>query len=200
MGTVAVTTTAVTGVPASTAPAATTAALPGFESIRSRTVQPRFAEQEAVLLNRLYMGFNSEDNASPLGVIISMAAQLDSFDDNIYCAPVVGSGCWNGNADCRMSASLYNHKILLDAQRPNRISVTMNRCVGYVFDQDMVESEFGKCYYAWDGATNNRYNNGCGMGAPGSDCSKDGTAFQNICPSTGKICNADDSEVKRSLC
>merc|ERR1712187_20083 len=80
------------------------------------------------------------------------------------------------------------------------MGMTFDRCIGFVFDQNVVESELGKCSYAWDGATNNRYNGGCGMGAPGNDCSKNGNAFQNICPSTGKICTADDNEVKDNLC
>jgi len=161
---------------------------------------PLSPKETADMLNRFYMGFDEEDASSPLGVTISMAADLTSFDSNVFCAPMRNTSCFNGQADCRMSASLYNHKMLIKTDRANTIAMTMSRCVGYVFNQDLVETSLGKCSYAFDGAASNRYNGGCGVGAPGNDCSRGGTAFQNICPSTGKICTADDQEVTGALC
>lgn len=107
---------------------------------------------------------------------------------------------FNGFADCRMSASLYNHKMILKADKPNTIEMGLARAVGFAFNQTKVETEFGKCAYVFDGASGNRYNYGCGVGAGELNCSKPGTAFADICPSTGKTCTADDDEVKRVTC
>merc|ERR550525_1648348 len=78
-------------------------------------------------------------------------------------------------------------------------ATTFGRPVGYVFNQTMVENELGKCSFIFDGASENRLNNGCGTGA-GSDCKSDGSAYQDICKSSGKTCTADDPEVKNFLC
>merc|ERR1712014_5884 len=65
----------------------------------------------------------------------------------------------------------------------------------------MVESKWTKCSYIWDGASANRYNRGCGDGAPTNSCEEgSGSAWWNICPSTHKTCSAKDIEVRRSLC
>jgi len=151
-------------------------------------------------LNKLYMGFDENDNSSPLGVTISMAAQQSSFHENLFCAPIVGTKCWGGFADCRMSAALYNHKVVLKADQPNRPEMGLSRPVGYVFNQTRVETEFGKCAYVFDGASFMGYNGGCGVGNGNSNCSSNRTAFNNICPSTGKVCTADDDEIKRVMC
>merc|ERR1719328_605296 len=114
--------------------------------------------------------------------------------------PKRNTTCSNGMADCRMSASLINHKMMLSSTT-GKISIGLSRSTGYIFNQTLVESTLARCAYIWDGATNNRYNIGCGDGCPGNDCSKGSmSAFFNICPSTGKTCTADDNEVKRAFC
>jgi len=142
------------------------------------------------------MGFDENDDTSPLGVTISMLFNFKDFNKNLFCAPLMGTGCYVGFADCRMSASLHNWKII----NSNYVfSSVFGRATGYVFNQTMVEKTLGKCSYMFDGATENRYNNGCGLGA-GSNCSRPGSAYADICPSTGKTCVASDPEVKGSLC
>merc|ERR1719387_2785690 len=107
------------------------------------------------------------------------------------------TGCFKGQADCRMSASLFNWKML----NQNYIfSTTMQRVLGFVFNQQMVEQDFGKCSYIWDGASFSRYNHGCGRGATVTNCADPHSAFMNHCPSTGKICTANDTEVVKGLC
>lgn len=146
------------------------------------------------------MGFDEDDDSSPLGVTISMTANPYDFDANLFCASEVGTKCYNGFADCKMSSTLYNHKIVLQADQPHRPAVGLGRPVGFVFNQAKVETRLGKCSYIFDGATQSRYNNGCGVGCGDMNCSSGHTAFDNICPSTGKTCTADDDEVQRVMC
>merc|ERR1719222_1299383 len=157
-------------------------------------------------LNQLYTGFDDADDTTPLGVTISMAAQDTAFFKNQYCSLFVNpdsgesTGCFNGQADCRMSASLLSNKWMLDSQTGNVASFG-HRSVGYVFNQTLVETRWTKCSYVWDGASGNRYNRGCGDGAPGNSCDEgSGSAWFNICPSTGKTCTGGDIEVTRSIC
>jgi len=154
-------------------------------------------------LNQAYMGFDETDSTSPLGVTISMAANPSTYWGNVFCSmmnnPNGNTTCFNGMSDCKMSASLINHKMMLSATT-GKINVGLSRATGYIFNQTLVESKYAKCAYIWDGASNNKYNQGCGDGAPGNDCSDKGTAYYNICPSTGKVCTADDDEVKRNFC
>lgn len=154
----------------------------------------------AAALNKLYMGFDEEDDTTPVGVTISMAAQEGSLEDNLFCAPLLNTKCHAGFADCRMSATLYNHKVVLKADAPRRPEMGLARGVGYVFNQTKVETDFGKCAYVFDGASQSRYNGGCGVGDGNMDCSSHQTAFDNICPSTGKTCTADDDEITRVMC
>jgi len=99
-----------------------------------------------------------------------------------------------------MSATLYNHKVVLKADQPNRPQMGIARQVGYVFNQTRVDTDFGKCAYVFDGASFSRYNGGCGVGNGNNNCSSKQTAFDNICPSSGKTCTADDDEIKRVMC
>lgn len=145
------------------------------------------------------MGFDENDDKSALGVTASMLNNYQDFNENLFCAPLMGTKCYKGQADCRMSATLYNHKIVLQADLPNRIKLGLGRPVGIVLDQTKVETRFGKCAYIFDGADFNGYNSGCGDGAPGQ-CGSGKSAFDNICPSTNKICTADDVEVHRKMC
>lgn len=166
---------------------------------------PLSAARAAEYLNGLYLGFNETDDSSPLGVTISMAAQVDTFYGNIFCSsfanPHNATGCYEGQAECRMSASLYSHAWDID-KTTHKTLLGLGRAVGYVFNQTMVETTWGKCSFIWDGASGNRYNRGCGDGAPGTKCDNvtKASAFYNICPSTNKTCTASDDEVKRALC
>jgi len=95
---------------------------------------------------------------------------------------------------------LCNHKVVLQADKPNRIKLGLDRAVGVILDQTKVETSFGKCAYIFDGADFNNYNSGCGDSVFNQDCASGKTAFDNICPSTGKTCTADDVEVHRRMC
>jgi len=147
------------------------------------------------------MGYEEGNDNSPLGITISMAGKPKSFYSNIFCSkienPILGwTKCFEGLAECRVSASLYNHKISLKGGKP---LLGLGRRTGFALNQSMVESAWGKCSYIWDGASANRYNRGCGNGAPG-DCNSKQSAFHNVCLSTGKECTADAQEVTRALC
>lgn len=155
-------------------------------------------------LNAMYMGFNEADDESPLGVTMSMAGQanMDStFDDNLFCAPLMNTECYKGQADCRMSATLFNHRVVVSN---DHFSQTMKRPVGYVFNPVLTEKYFGKCSYIWDGADSNGLNNGCGAGAPGlAECNNTLSAFNDLCsvdPTTPHTCTRTDSEVNGKLC
>lgn len=161
------------------------------------------------MFNKAYMGFDETDDTSPLGIVASMASAPDSFYNNIYCSatadgpyknPEIGqTGCNLGRTDCRMSASLYNKKMLVKADG-GTTNLGLGRTTGFVFNQTLVETYFGKCSFIWDGATNRKYNIGCGNGATEADCDSPNSAFGNVCPSTGKTCTEKDPEVIRGLC
>jgi len=154
-------------------------------------------------LNKAYMGFDETDATSPLGVYLSMASSPNTYWGNVYCSkmnnPNGNTTCFNGFADCKMAASLVNHKMMLSSTT-GKINVGLSRATGYIFNRTLVEKKLAKCAWIWDGATNNRYNNGCGDGAPGNDCTDKTTAFYDICPSTGGTCKGDDLEITRTFC
>jgi hypothetical protein len=160
-----------------------------------------WSQEDAVdILNWLYMDFDENDDTSQMGVTISMAGQLTSFNDNLFCSPLMGTQCFEGQADCRMSASLFNHKVLVSG---NQLAPTMSRPVGYVFNQNLTEQYWGKCAYIWDGADSRSLNNGCGMGAQGQQCGDHRSAFYNQCntdPTEPHNCTRNDFEVSSRLC
>jgi len=147
----------------------------------------------------MYMGFDETDDTSPMGVTISMAGQTASFDANLFCSTLMDTSCYDGQADCRMSASLFNHKVLVDG---TQFAPTMDRPVGYVFNQNLTETFWGKCAYIWDGADSKDLNNGCGAGATGGSCGDPNSAFANQCGDTAPKhnCSRDDVEVTGRLC
>lgn len=122
-------------------------------------------------LNSLYTGYKADDPASPSGVTIRVA---DDF--SFFC----NSACHNGYPDCRISASLYNHKMMMmhDTFSP---AVTMSRFAGIVFNQTTVEVATGKCAYLYDGATFNRVNRGCGCAARQVGCGQQGAYWNQDC-------------------
>lgn len=166
---------------------------------------PPLTEAEAVkYLNEQYLSFDEKDDQSKLGVFIYMASKPDSFYNNIFCSPIPNpiqgtTKCYKGGADCRLSTSLYSHKWLYNKTTKTPM-VGFGRPVGFIFNETMVETRWAKCAYIWDGASDNKYNRGCGDGAPGADCKVKGTAWDNICPSTKKTCTGDSLEVTRALC
>lgn len=110
-------------------------------------------------LNDLYLGFDEEDESSPNGVTIRM---YDTFD--MWC----GGNCYDAALpDCRMSASLYNSKMMLVK---GRIAVTMKRYAGIVFNQKAIETRLSKCSYMYDAATWGRRNRGCGCPSNYKNC------------------------------
>jgi len=164
--------------------------------------QPMSASAMVDYLNKQYMGFDETDPASPIGLVASMASQPSSFYKNIFCSvqpnPLGNTSCSEGRTDCRMSASLYNHKMLISSKTGSPL-LGLSRATGYVFNHTLVENQVGRCSYVWDGASDKKYNVGCGGGAPG-DCGSNTSAFADICPSTGKICTATDPESVRGYC
>jgi hypothetical protein len=120
-------------------------------------------------LNALYTAFDEDDPTSGNGVTIRMT---DDF--TMWC----GTGCDNGQADCRVSASVYNHKIMLNHETRN-VAVTMSRDAGIVFNQTAVETVFGKCSYMYDGATFHRVNRGCGCDSDVPYCGNHGSPWNN---------------------
>lgn len=128
--------------------------------------------------------------------------QPGTFFGNIFCSvfdnPHGKTGCWLGNADCRMSASIYNRFIGVGAESGATV-MGLGRGSGYVFNQTLVETRWSKCSYIFDGASGNKYNGGCGRGGI-SDCKSNFSAFKDICPSTGKTCTVTDQEVKSIAC
>lgn len=152
-------------------------------------------------LNTMYMGFDENDDESRLGVTISMAANTTDFNGNLFCSPLMNTSCYQGQADCRMSSTLFNHKVVV---ANNMFAPTMDRPVGYVFNQDYAENYFGKCSYLWDGNNFNDLNTGCGAGATGgNDCSNNFSAFYDQCittPTEPHTCTRTDPEVEGRLC
>lgn len=144
-------------------------------------------------MNNLYTGYNPDDDTSPLGVTIQMHE-----DFNFYC----GEGCFNGNADCRVSASIYNHRVMV-TQKSNSIAITTVNAAGsgMLFNQTAVETKLAKCSYQFDGATFNRLNQGCGCGAGGSmDCDDPMSAFNNVDPESNKPATGSSPHVTRCSC
>jgi len=158
----------------------------------------------AKLLNEQYYAFDETDDSTEVGLVITMTAQPKTFYGNIFCSsfnnPDGEAKCNLGRADCRMSASVYNHKVIItkDDHKP---LMGLSRNVGIVFNSSMSIETFARCSYVFDGASERRLNVGCGLSATSSDCSKKGeTAWDNICPSSGKVCTAEDSEIKNDVC
>lgn len=160
----------------------------------------------AKMLNEAYYGFSNDtanpmDPKAPMGVTMNLPSDRRSFYKNIFCAeydnPKGKTGCSQGRCDCRFSAALYNHLMLIT--EGFTLMDILARRTAIVFNQTLVENYLSRCFYPWDGATNNKYNVGCGLGA-NNDCSSQNSAFHNICPSTKRTCTAQDAESKQGLC
>lgn len=148
------------------------------------------------------MSYNKDDDTSALGVTISMIANETDFMGNIWCQPITGVDTCNAahTADCRFSASLYNHEMMLQydpmtKKAAQSVSWAMNRPIGVVFNQHMVEGPVGKCAYTFDGATSNKWNGGCGAG--GSTCWNGG--YAGTC-AFGELCTGQSEIVVSAMC
>lgn len=135
---------------------------------------------------------------------MSMAADKHDFTSNLYCADVVDTDCYEGRADCRMSCSLLNHKVMISEHDNGVYAVPgMEREVGYVFNQTLVETYFGKCAMIYDGASMHSYNGGCGRGARGTpNCTDPKSAFFDQCEDhpPAHTCTREDPEVENWMC
>lgn len=82
------------------------------------------------------------------------------------------------------------------------VSIDFGRPTGYVFNQTMVEKTLGKCSYIWDGASENRLNNGCSGLAGPADCTNPGSGYEDMCSEIkpAHTCTASDPEVKNYAC
>lgn len=167
---------------------------------------PGWSAQEAVQqLNEMYMGFDASDDASPLGVTISFAGNTSSFQSNLFCHGYADTDCFRGNADCRMSAAVLNQYVGTQPQGSgSQVVPLMGRSIGYVFNQTMAETYFGKCTFLFDGAASLNVNVGCGGTANGgADCSDPHSAFYDMCTDDGTSfhhCVAGDSQVESKKC
>lgn len=156
------------------------------------------------------MAFDESNDDTSLGVTVSFASQLGSFEDNIYCAGYTNSNCYQGQSDCRLSAAIINHKVMVretntDGVIGHVVQPLMDRGVGYIFNQTLVENYFGKCTYLYDGASSYKLNLGCGgVAPPTTDCDNERSAFNNMCTNDGgqtlHHCTATDSEIVGQKC
>jgi len=145
------------------------------------------------------MAWNPDDDESHVGVTIDMRPD-DKFE--FFCR-ANGSTCYNGNGDCRISASIANNRVMIT--NTSRFAGVMSRTQGIVFNQTTVDTRLAKCSYVYDGASDRRLNGGCGCGAlGGADChdvmsaytnndcaasdSFDANACQNACRSNSSDC------------
>lgn len=169
------------------------------------------SEQAAKYLNDLYNGWQAkQDDATPVGVTVTMLGQPTGFFKNIFCSKVYNpdvkgyTGCYQGHADCRLSASVVSSGWMRDTST-NKIASFGGRAVGYIFNQTQTQQKWTRCSSIWDGASFRLYNRGCGDGAADETCDagKD-SAFNNICPKnsgeSGHTCTKDDDEVSRKVC
>lgn len=144
-------------------------------------------------MNEMYTGYDPDDATSPLGVTIQMHQDFE-----FYC----GEACFNGNADCRVSASIYNHRVMV-MRESNTIAITTVNSAGsgMFFNQTAIETKLAKCSFQFDGATFNRLNQGCGCGAGGrQDCTDPMCAYNNVDPESNEQATGSSPHVSRCSC
>jgi len=154
----------------------------------------------------MYMAFDETDDSTALGVTLSYAGQTGSFLDNIYCSNYVDTGCHVGDNECRMSAAMINHKVMIQADGDGfRVAPLMQRNIGYIFNQTLTENYWTKCAFLYDGADSYNVNLGCGATAPiPQDCDNPNAAYFDMCTTDGgdsyHHCTATDPEVVSRKC
>lgn len=143
-------------------------------------------------MNEMYLGYDPADDSSPLGVTIQLHQ-----DFVFYC----GVPCYNGNADCRVSTAIFNHRVLISNETNTIVLPTVNAALsGIFFNQTAVETKLAKCSYQFDGATFNRLNGGCGCGAGPMDCDDPACAYNNQDPESGDTATGTSPHVSRCWC
>jgi len=156
-------------------------------------------------LNEQYMGYDENDDNSPVGVTIRGQPKDQKW---MYC----GTGCYKGQADCYVAGSLLNHKVMLCQNTSTNTpkcpmqgapSMPMNYPVGVVFQPNAVATQITKCSWDFDGAAFNNVNGGCG--SPSTEqgsCNASHTAYSGLCPDTGKpiVENYDCPTLQRQDC
>lgn len=158
-------------------------------------------DEAATYFNDQWSRFDETDDSTPMGVAIHMVLIPDSLFLNTYCStwsnPVKNSTCYQGEADCRGSVNILNHKVMVNNDT-GVIKPEPGRQTGYIYNIESVEED-AKCSCIWVGETIQRLNNGCGLGAPGpTSCDNAQCAFKNQC--NGHTCTEDDPQVKKALC
>jgi hypothetical protein len=123
-------------------------------------------------LNARFMGFDPENASSPVGVTMRMLSP--DQDERFFC----GGKCASDYPDCRISASLYNNRMMFTHDE-HKLVLAMNRLVGIVYNQTAVEDTLGKCAYIFDAVTQSRVNHGCGCAAISSGCNDYDGAYKN---------------------
>jgi len=162
---------------------------------------PHSVSQIVAVLNQGFYGYDRWNPSSASGITITWLKDTDSKLE-LYCSAVPGNdadGCYQGSADCRMSGMIHNHQLPLEA---NHMLTFAGRNVGVVFNQELVEKYFGKCSFIYDGASNNRYNHGCGAIPAASDinCDSPYSPYADHCHSSNAVCTANDPEVYSAEC
>jgi len=143
-----------------------------------------------------YTSFGQKDHGAsgPFGVTIRfLHPDPDSMKKWFYC----GTPCYKGFADCRVSTSILNHKVMV---KNNFVENVLSLPIGVVFNQTMVETKLMKCSYDYDGGTDKRYNMGCGCGSNIQNCDSDQSAYKSIDPQTHQPMTSDSAEIKRCHC
>jgi hypothetical protein len=134
--------------------------------------------EAAAYLNEQYMGLSESDPDSPIGTVIHMGPY------EFYCARILNTSCYMGKSDCMCSTSVYNHKMILSDT--NSFAAGLDRKTGMVFNTSLVHSKLAKCAYQFDGASDIRYNHGCGSLPAGNhmNCDDKLAPFYNLDPDT----------------
>lgn len=161
---------------------------------------PRPGHEVADLMNREYNGYTPGDPSSPFGNWIRMSTDL-SDKLGIFCE----GACFQGKPDCRVTGSVYNRKQMLD---PNTGSpggwygsISGSPLTGFYVNSTLIKTRLGKCLYAWDGASDNRVNNGCGCGQGTASCNDKHSAYYNkVPPEYTETSSGNSSNVAKCSC
>jgi hypothetical protein len=154
----------------------------------SLSVALSLSPEEAAVdeLNAAFNGFDVNNDDSPLGVTLRW--QWDDF--KFWC----GEGCEGHGADCRTSASLYNHMFQCNGDYVHPVWVASSAWGGIAFKPTAVQNMLARCAYLIDGQTIGRVNHGCGC-LKGKE-----PACKNTDPSTCKPYNGSSPDVASCHC
>jgi len=142
--------------------------------------EPLTGDDVAKLMNDEFHAFDSNDPASSYGVFLRATERT-----TVFCH----GGCYQGQADCRVSGSVFNPEVMVN-ETTGGLSFSFGPkagyATGYFVNRTEVDTVLGKCAWAYDGGTDNRYNSGCGCRAVGKNlCSDHASAYWNLDPDTG---------------